>query len=184
MLLIYEIIIFLLFIIPFFYYRVIKETNWKTTITELLPHNKNFLQELLGGVALFATLFIGFIIIAITISAIQTITEIPLNDLEKVGEIINAEISTSIIGFILLIMIVVFIEELFFRAFLIKKIGIIGSTIIFTIFHIGYGSVAQIIGVFFLGLILAYWFKRNESIIQNYLGHLFYNLLAILFYLI
>lgn len=184
MLLIYELMIFSLFITPFIYYRVIKEKNWEITIKELLPYNKNLFKELIGGLALFSALFIGFILIALIMAIIQSTTGIVLNDLDKVAEIINAEIGVSLIGFLILVAIVVFIEELFFRAFLIRKIGVIGATIIFTIFHIGYGSIAQIIGVFLLGLILAYWFKKNESILQNYLGHLFYNLLAILLYLI
>ncbi|MDD3084112.1 MAG: CPBP family glutamic-type intramembrane protease, partial [Candidatus ainarchaeum sp.] len=78
----------------------------------------------------------------------------------------------------------VFAEEFFFRAFLVKKIGILFSTIIFTFFHLGYESLTQTIGVFFLGLILAYWFKKNNSIIQNYFGHLIYNLIAIILYVI
>lgn len=184
MLFVYELMIFSLFIIPFIHYRVIKEKNWKTTIDELLPHNKNLFKEIVGGITLFFLLFIGFILIAMIMTIIQNFTGFIINDLDKVADIISLEISASLIGFILLVGIVVFIEELFFRAFLIRKIGVLSATIIFTIFHIGYGSIAQIIGVFLLGLILAYWFKKNESILQNYLGHLLYNLVAILLYLI
>jgi membrane protease YdiL (CAAX protease family) len=61
--------------------------------------------------------------------------------------------------------------------------GMVPSNLVFTLLHIGYGSTAELIGVFVLGMILAYWYKRNNSLLQNYLGHLLYDFFAILFYL-
>ncbi len=184
MLLIYELTLLALILIPFLYHRVIKEESWESTIKELLPFNKNIKKEVIGSIALFILLFIGFITIALSFTITHSITGINFNDLDKVENIILQEINNSFFGFILLIIFVLFIEELFFRAFLIEKIGIFGSTLIFTIFHLGYGSIAQVIGVFFLGLILAYWFKKNKSIIQNYIGHLLYDFLAIALYIL
>ncbi len=181
-LLAYYITLFLLLVIPFLYCRVLKEQTWKKTITELLPFNNNFKEEIIGGIKLFFLLLIGFILIILLITLTESQTGIKINDLEKVNDFINQEMNQFALGFIIILLVVLFIEELFFRAFLIKKIGIFASTIIFTIFHIGYGSIAQIIGVFFLGLILAYWFKKNKSIVQNYIGHVLYDLFAIALY--
>jgi membrane protease YdiL (CAAX protease family) len=184
MLFIYELTILALILVPLFYYRVIKERSWDFTLKELFPYNKNLKKEILGGIKLFFVLLIGFIIISLSITTAEIITGENINDLEKVDEYLDEEITNSILFFLITMSIVVFVEEYFFRSFLIKRIGFFTSTAVFTFFHIGYGSIAQIIGVFFLGLILAYWFEKHKSIIQNYLGHMFYNLLAIFLYFI
>lgn len=178
----YYITLFFLLSIPFIYFRVIKNKNWEYTIKKLLPFNKKLKIEIKGALKLFLLLLIGSICLITIINFVENTSGIKINDLDKVENFINQGLDESIIGFILTIIIVLFIEELFFRSFLIKKIGVFASTILFTIVHLGYESISQVIGVFFLGLILAYWFKKNNSIIQNYLGHLFYDFLAIALY--
>jgi uncharacterized protein len=178
-----NLLIILFFLVPLFYYRV-RGVSWKVIKEELLIHNNNLKVELIGGIKLFSFLLIGFIIIALTLSLFQGATGIEINDMDRVDEIISEEISTNLINFIFILAIGLFAEEFFFRAFLIKKVGPFISTIIFSIFHIGYGSIIQIIGVFFLGLILAYWFIKHKSIIQNYIGHVLYDILAILLYVL
>jgi len=66
-------------------------------------------------------------------------------------------------------------EEIFFRGFLVKKTGIVVSSAIFSIAHYGYGSVAEVIGAFSLGLILAWNFKKNGCLIPNIVAHILYN---------
>lgn len=180
----YIIFILALILIPILYLKFIKKLNLKEIKETLLIHNKSIKKEVIGSLALFGTLFLGFILIASALSIIETRTGIELTDMEKVGEVVNKSFNTNPIYFILLIVIVLFVEELFFRAFLVPRIGPILSTIIFTLFHLGYESIAETIGVFLLGLILAYWFKKNKSIIQNYIGHVLYDILAIILYLL
>jgi membrane protease YdiL (CAAX protease family) len=170
-------ILALFLIFPFFWLRAIKEFSWEKTIKELFPKPAGWKKELLGSIQLFAALFIAFILLS------SFFAFIGLDDLEKVNQSIDEQAAAGPIALISTLLVVLFIEEFFFRAFLINRTGMLPSTILFSILHIGYGSIAEIIGVFFLGLILAYWYKRNNSIIQNYLGHLFYDLVAILLYL-
>jgi membrane protease YdiL (CAAX protease family) len=178
-------LITLLFVlIPINWITVFKEKNLKEALIELLPKSQGLKKEALGSVALFGALFLGFMILLMSFSIIETSTGIELNDLEKVDEIIGAEIALNLSLFLVSVIILVFIEEFFFRSFLVPRLGLIISTLIFTFFHYGYGSIAELIGVFILGLILAYWFKKRNSLIQNYFGHLFYNLLAIVFYIL
>jgi membrane protease YdiL (CAAX protease family) len=181
-----EYILFILSLIlaPIIYLSILKKKNFKEIKEELLPYNKSIKKELIGSITLFGVLFIGFILIASIISFTEFGTGLKLNDMEKVGAIVTNSFSANAIYFIILIFIVLFVEEIFFRAFLIPRIGPMLSTIIFTFFHLGYDSISQTIGVFFLGLILAYWFKKNKSIIQNYFGHLLYDLLAIALYIL
>ncbi len=157
---------------------------------ELLPKSQGLKKEVIGALALGGALILGYFVLIAAISITEETThffgenEVVINDLEKVSEIIMRELTSNPENFLLVLVIVLFIEEFFFRAFLTTKIGIIPSTILFTIAHFGYGSIAEIIGAFFLGLILAYWFKRNNSIIQNYFGHLIYDIFAIMLYFI
>lgn len=178
------ILILLFLIIPLFYYRVLKEENWSKIKKILIPKFQGYKKEFIGSIKLFMFLVIGFLLISFTIMSIETISNTKISDMENVEEFVVTGINQNLYYFIFLLIIIVFVEEFFFRAFLIKKIGILFSTILFTIFHLGYESIIQTIGVFLLGLILAYWFKKNNSLIQNYFGHLLYNILAIILYMI
>ncbi|MCD6247734.1 MAG: CPBP family intramembrane metalloprotease [Candidatus Diapherotrites archaeon] len=68
-------------------------------------------------------------------------------------------------------------EEIFFRGFLVKKIGIVPASLIFGLAHYGYGSIAEIIGAFVLGLVFSYAYKRNNNLLPNIIAHSLYNLL-------
>jgi membrane protease YdiL (CAAX protease family) len=176
--------LFILVLIPLFYLRVIKEFDWKKIKEELIPKIQNPKKEFFGIIKLFLALVIFAIIISMSLGIIESISGQEINDLHKVGEVINEEIQEGWVLFGVFLIVSLFVEEFFFRSFLVKRLGMLGSTIIFTIFHIGYGSIAEIIGVFLLGLILAWWFKKHKSLIQNYFGHLLYDIIAIAIYLL
>ncbi|MEK6982873.1 MAG: CPBP family intramembrane glutamic endopeptidase [Candidatus Micrarchaeota archaeon] len=72
-----------------------------------------------------------------------------------------------------------FTEELFFRGFLSSKIGNFLSTAIFALFHILYGSITEVIGVFFIGYLFAIIYKRSGSLWPCILIHLLFNLFSI-----
>ncbi|MFA5764342.1 MAG: CPBP family glutamic-type intramembrane protease [archaeon] len=178
-----NLLIILFFLVPLFYYRI-RGISWEVVKEELLIHNKDWKTEIIGGVKLCGLLILGFFVIALALSLFQGVTGIAINDMDKVDSIITEEITTNLTNFLIVLAIGLFAEEFFFRAFLVKKTGPIISTIIFSIFHIGYGSISEIIGVFFLGLILAYWFTKHKSIVQNYIGHVLYDILAIMLYVL
>ena len=73
-------------------------------------------------------------------------------------------------------------EELFFRGFLVKRVGIILSALLFAILHAGYGSTfgIDIIAAFIFGLIAGYIFKKTNSIYPTLLAHALVNLIAVL----
>jgi len=71
-------------------------------------------------------------------------------------------------------------EELFFRAFLSPRIGIVASSLLFGIFHVAYGSVVEIAGAFVIGMILAAMFRKSGSLVPPMAAHLAYNLVSIL----
>jgi membrane protease YdiL (CAAX protease family) len=171
-------ILALMIIFPFFWLRVVKQNSWKEIHKILFPKFQGIQKETIGTIKLFFLLLIGFFLLVGLISLLG------INDLNNVEQVVKESVKNAPLIYFVTLIPILFVEEFFFRAFLVSRVGIIPSTILFAIAHIGYGSIAEILGVFGLGLILAYWFKKNKSLIQNYFGHLLYDLFAIIIYLV
>ena len=137
----------------------------------------------------FKTDFIKFIqllgaILVISIAISLIVTFFGFNDLGKVGDVVLKLRETSPLLLIYLLVARVIAEEVFFRGFLLKRIGLIPSTLLFGIAHISYGSVAEIIGALILGAVLAKAFEKNGNLIPNIFAHMFYNLIFVAFMLV
>ena len=63
------------------------------------------------------------------------------------------------------------VEELFFRSFLQKRIGLIASTILFALAHFTYGNPLMLIGVTIISLIIGITFYRTKNVIPGILAH-------------
>jgi membrane protease YdiL (CAAX protease family) len=70
-------------------------------------------------------------------------------------------------------------EELFFRAFLVPRFGVIAPAALFGLSHLAYGSVVEVVGVLAVGLILGYIYKATKSITPCLAAHMIYNLFSI-----
>jgi len=173
----YWLIMSLFLAFPFFWLRAAKEFSWEKAISELFPKPKGWKKEIIGSISLLAILLVVFVALSALLSLIG------INDLENVDVALAEEVQSGVLPFLGLLVVVLFIEEFFFRAFLVPRTGIIISTIIFAIMHIGYGSIAEIIGVLVLGGIIAYWYKKNNSLIQVYFAHLFYDFVVVFLFL-
>ena len=119
----------------------------------------------------------GFIAITIALYIVSyALWSFEIDDQREVTELVNK------LPLYLLVMAVFFApfsEELFFRAFLVPKVGIFGSSILFALMHLSYGSVSEIAGAFTIGLILAVVYKYSKSIIPPIAIHMGFNLVAI-----
>jgi uncharacterized protein len=71
----------------------------------------------------------------------------------------------------------VFLEEWFFRSFLVNNFGVLISSILFSIVHAGYSSVIEVAGAFCLGFVLAIYFKKINNIWPLFFAHSIYNFL-------
>lgn len=71
-------------------------------------------------------------------------------------------------------------EELFFRAALVPRIGIVLSSLVFGVLHVAYGSVVEVVGVFLVGIILAAIYRMSKSVTPCIVIHFIYNLLSIM----
>ncbi len=68
-------------------------------------------------------------------------------------------------------------EEILFRGFLVPRIGIVASSVLFAIGHIGYNSTfgVEVIGAFAFGLLSGYVYKRTGSLYPSIIAHILVN---------
>ena len=123
---------------------------------------------------LFLQLFAVSIALSIAFFAIG------FNDTQSVFEAISAIKMQNIFLLFYLLFVRVAGEEVFFRGFLTAKIGIIPSSALFGLAHVFYGSIAEVIGAFFLGLILSRAFVKNKNLMPNIFAHIFYNFFVLI----
>ncbi len=158
--------------VPLIYFYT-KNHSIKKSFQELGIKKINRKNLIIKSIKLTATL----IAIAFIISIISFFFGV--NDLNKVTETVK---QISIISPILLLYymtIRVFSEEIFFRGFLVKKTGVLFSSLIFGLAHFMYGSLIEVIGAFAAGLFLAYFFQKNNNLIPNIIGHMAYNTITL-----
>ncbi|MFH0970516.1 MAG: CPBP family intramembrane glutamic endopeptidase [Candidatus Diapherotrites archaeon] len=126
--------------------------------------------------------FITIQLLAIGIGLDIVSTWAGVNDTQGVTNAILSMRENVVLGIILLAIGAIG-EELFFRGILFPIIGMIPSSLLFSFFHTGYGSIIQLIGSFIVGIILCRARVLNESILPGILGHFTYNAI-ILFILV
>ncbi|MDD5148003.1 MAG: CPBP family intramembrane metalloprotease [Candidatus ainarchaeum sp.] len=120
------------------------------------------------------------LLFAVSIAVSIILLAIGLNDTQKVFEAINSLQAKGILFLFYLLIVRVTAEEIFFRGFLAKKTGIIISSTVFALAHISYASAAEIIGAFFLGIVLARAFLKNKNLVPNIFAHIFYNFIVLI----
>ncbi len=139
--------------------------------------NKINYKSFYKGILLFVILFV----VSIIINLIVYLFFPQYNDLGKVSDTILSYIQLGKIFYFFVTLVVgVFLEEFFFRSFLVPRLGVIFSTLAFALLHYGYGSWVEIGGAFVLGLVLAYYYKKNNDLFINFYGHIIYNILVVL----
>lgn len=163
----------MLFPISFIFWRKKLHTtseSLKIALVDLGFFTKGFKNDAKTALKLIFTMLIVSIIIGVMFY------NAGLNDLSKVEQIIS---QFGLLSLLYLTIVRSTAEEIFFRGFLVKRVGVIASTILFAALHIGYGSITEIVGALYLGFILAYVFSKNKSIIPNIFAHVFFNIFAI-----
>ncbi|MGZ4811018.1 MAG: CPBP family intramembrane glutamic endopeptidase [Thermoanaerobaculia bacterium] len=63
------------------------------------------------------------------------------------------------------------VEEAFFRGWLQKRVGLIVSTLLFAMAHIGLGQPFLLIGVALISLIIGFTFYRTKNLIPGIIAH-------------
>lgn len=136
---------------------------------ELGLFSKGFANDAKNTAILFLVLVVFSFLISLTTQLFG------LNDLEKVAQNIDEIKTTAPLLLAYLLVARVVSEEIFFRGFLVKKIGVIGSSIVFGFAHFSYGSIVEVSGAIVLGLLLAKAFEENKNLLPNIVAHFLYN---------
>jgi membrane protease YdiL (CAAX protease family) len=71
-------------------------------------------------------------------------------------------------------------EEILFRGFMVPRIGIVLSALVFSLFHLSYGSWIEFGATLWFGLVAGYAFKRTRSLYPSILTHMLVNTLTVI----
>lgn len=63
------------------------------------------------------------------------------------------------------------VEELFFRSFLQKRVGLVASTVLFALAHFTYGNPLLLIGVTVISLVIGITFYRTKNVVPGIIAH-------------
>ena len=127
---------------------------------------------------LFGYAVLGMAVMASVVLALGIILSgLGMNDSGKVHEIVANKLPPYLIVFAILFAPIT--EELFFRAFLADRFGVVLSSAAFAGMHLAYGSIAEILAAFCIGLVLAYIYKASKSVLPAIAMHFAFNLSSI-----
>ncbi len=167
------ILISLLFPLIVFSYLLHKTNDFSYVIKELgLSRDKLTLKNIIYGIVLFLIILI-FVEFGITIFSRLTNIALPTH------------VQQLLQGFPLYFYLFIFLvapinEEIMFRGFLVSRIGIIPSAIIFALLHFSYASIAEFVAALIFGLLAGYALKRTKSLYVSIIAHMILNFLTIL----
>lgn len=128
------------------------------------------------AIALGISAFIAILILEIGLSAFESVTGINLPT--NVQQIFSG---LPLYFLIFSTIIAPINEEILFRGFLVPRIGIIGSAIIFGLLHyLSYASISEFIAAFVFGIIAGYIRKKYSSLYPSIIAHILVNTLGFL----
>jgi hypothetical protein len=158
---------------PFFWDADLQHKLLEKTFDELGLKKDGFLKNAILGIA--TTLFlVGPLII------IEAIVVVLLLHLEEPGKV-----SMIISGLPLYILIFSFTigpiaEEIFFRGFLLDRLGIVVTSLLFAAAHYSYGTYTEFLAAFTAGFIFALLYLRRKSIIAPIFAHATFNFINVI----
>lgn len=167
------ILISLLFPLIAFSYLLSKTNDFDFVIKNLgLSIDKLTFKNIIFGILLFLIILIG---VEFGLSSFSKITNISL----------PTHVQQLLQGFPLYFYLFTFLiapinEEILFRGFLVPRIGIILSAVIFASLHFSYLSISEFAAALIFGLIAGYAFKRTKSLYVSIVAHMLLNFLTIL----
>lgn len=163
----------LFFPLVVFSYLLAKGRTLKEIVKEL-----GLSREALNRHALMigVLVFVAILLLEFGISAFQQVTNIKLPT--NVAQVF-AGLPAYIFAFA--VVVAPFDEEVLFRGFLVPRIGIILSALIFGFLHfLSYASISEFVAAFVFGLLAGYAFRKTKSLYSTILPHMLVNVLGVL----
>jgi hypothetical protein len=148
-------------------YLLHKGKKPKAIVKELGLSRKALTWKNAGYGLLLFLVYIG-IIFAIAVFSQVTGTTISSNVQQTIG-------GYPIWALVFLSIIAPLNEEIAFRGFLVPRIGVVLSGLVFAVLHLGYGSVSEIAVALWFGLAGGYVFKKTKSLYPSLMTHIAIN---------
>ncbi len=145
--------------------------NFKQSLEYLGFSREKPARQALDGLKLLALFLAAFFCLG---AALQVLG---LLDSYKVVEVVRAQPFLVLAAAVTLAPVA---EEMFFRGYLQKKIGVVLSSVIFAAVHYAYGSVAEVIAAFLMGLIAGWWVKKHGRLASAVIAHALWNAASII----
>jgi membrane protease YdiL (CAAX protease family) len=160
------------FLLPFLWSMELRGESLEKTLKSLGIGKDRLLQNIVFGI--LATLFLLYpliIVEGIIITRLQ---------LEKVGMVAKIISGLPIYLLIFSFTFTPFAEEIFFRGFLSDRIGIVLSSLLFSLAHFSYSSPSEFIGTFTAGMVFAILCRKRKSLVPSIAAHALFNLVEVM----
>ena len=148
-----------------------KKTIEKTLKELFLKPLPKPIPTVLTALKIFAIFFCILILENILLSTLG------FNEADKVRDVISKQ---GTLALLLAVSLAPIGEELLFRGYLQKRVGIILSGLVFAAFHLGYGSFSEVLAAFSFSIIAGLEFKKTKNIYACILSHALFNTLAVI----
>ncbi len=163
----------LLFPFAVFSYMLAKGRRLGAIVSELGLSRRAFsIRNALIGLGLLAFV----LLVGIALQAFSQLTGLPLPT--NVGGLLSG---MPLYFLVFSFLVAPINEEILFRGFLVPRIGVVLSAVIFAVPHLlTYSSVAELIASFAFGLIAGYALKKTRSLYPSIIAHMLVNMLTVL----
>ncbi len=155
-----------------FAYLFAKGHTFRQSIKELgLSKNRLMKRYILLGIGLFVLFFAAQIAASITANAMHA--AINTNVESTLGNL-------PLYFFVFVVLVAPIDEEILFRGFLVPRIGVILSALLFGALHyLSYFSLAEFVAALAFGLAAGYAFKKTGSLYTTIIGHMLFDLVNV-----
>ena len=162
----------LLILIAPFALAFYEKKTWEKTLKELLLKPLPKIRPTVAtALKIFAIFF--FALIALNLLFLK----LGFNEADKVREVVSRQ---GVLALVFAVTLAPIGEELLFRGYLQKRVGIILSSLLFAGLHLGYGSLTEVIAAFSYSIIAGLEFKKTRNIYACIFSHALFNGLALL----
>jgi len=148
--------------------------KWKNAsdfISKLGVKKADFRKEMVTAFVYLGILLLVSVAVELVMSSLGL-----QKDMQRVTDVLQGANPADLF---IILSIASFVEEIFFRGYLQRKTNLIFASFVFAYFHIIYGSISEIVGAFFLGLVLGKEYQKTNNLIAPIMSHFFYNLVII-----
>ena len=176
-------VIGLLVIIPVLWYYIVNHYDLRKIVKKLKLTSENIDIAFLWGIVSVIIIFIIFFAIELILIALGV-------NPEDLGNIQDLEKYFTPASLFILVSIQPIAEEIFFRGFLLDKIGsyagqnvaIFSTAILFGLAHMSYGKIYPVLFPMIMGVILAYVVIKTRNIYTSIFAHITFNITSFIIY--